>query len=313
MRQTTQKNDIELSPIGIGTWWIWWFAKKDLGINVTKQIDALAYMFSQGCNFCEVNMWNAEWYAAEIVAKALQESWVSRGNIFLCLAIYLIDHKTIYDAQKELESVMELFQTHYIDTVQFTMSNFLHGKFAYITEWIDGILDDKKTRFTSLTNWNLDLVKIYHDYYQETFFSHEVVFNFEVRDNETLWIIPYHQKNNIKTIVYQPLRRNRTALRKRDIIESLSHKYWKTPNQIILNRINKKWYHILTKSENITHIQEHLNALHFNMDANDYNELNNYQIDYVSPPIDRENNGKWCSIHQLSNIFDEEYDKQHNV
>jgi aryl-alcohol dehydrogenase-like predicted oxidoreductase len=225
-------NSINLSPIGIGTRWIWWFTTKDTTLNINQQIDALAYMFSQGCNFCEINIWYAEWYAAEIVAKALKESWILREDIFLCLAIYLKDHKTIDDAQNELECCMKLFETSFVDTVQFTMSNFLYGKFEYITEWIDEILDDKKTRYTSLTNWNLDFVKVYHNYYKDHFFSHEVVFNFEIRENETNGIIPFNKNHDIKTFVYQPLRRNRTALRKRDIknyyhknIEKLPIKY----------------------------------------------------------------------------------------
>lgn len=77
-----------------------------------------------------------------------------------------------------------------------------------------------------------------------------------------------------------------------------------------MNRIIKKWYYALTKSENIAHIKEHLAALDFTMNESDIEHLNNYKIQYNSPNIDWEKTWNWYGIDQLSNIFDEEYNKQ---
>jgi hypothetical protein len=62
----------------------------------------------------------------------------------------------------------------------------------------------------------------------------------------------------------------------------------------------------------MVHIQEHLDALHFTMSREDYNDMDNYHISYTQPPIDWEGRGNGYKIDQLSNIFDQEYDRQHS-
>ena len=169
-------------------------------------------------------------------------------------------------------------------------------------------------RYTSITNEDLDLFKKYHKYFGDRLFSHEVCYNFEVRENEKIGIIPYANQNNIKTVVYQPLRRNRTAIRNWPLLTELSKKYKFSQNQILLAWIVSKGLLPLTKSESIEHIDEHLNALKIKLDASDIESLNEFDIpNYITPEIDWKKSGNGIDVSQLSNIFDEEYDKQNPV
>lgn len=298
----------KLSKIGIGTWGIGGFMERDNSIDEGKQVDAIAYMLSNGMNFVEANMFYSEGYSVEILAKAIEKSGIKREDLFVCQAIYLKGDKRIPEAREELTRVLDLLGTDYVDTIQFSMGSFLLSSFEEITDWIDEVLEGKQSRYTSITNANLDLLKQYHEKFTQSLFSHEVVFNFEMRANEELGIIDYGEKNEIKTVVYQPLRRNRTAKLNWEPITKLAEKYDKSQNQIIMNWITSKGYLPLTKSETISHIDEHLDSLKFEMDQADLNLLSNYKLPNFTPPkIDWYKTGDGVSIDQLSNVFEDIY------
>jgi diketogulonate reductase-like aldo/keto reductase len=301
----------DISKIGIGTWGVGGFMERDESIDEQKQVSAIAYMLDKGMNFAEANMWYSQGYSVEILAKALEQSSKKRKDLFICQAIYLKEGKGFEESKRELDRLLELFDTNYVDTLQFSMGSFLRSSFAELAEWIDRLLDEKTIRFTSITNEDLPLLKKYYEKYGEKLFSHEVVFNFEVRVNEDLGIIPYAQENNITTVVYQPLRRNNTALRNWKPLTTLAEKYDKTQNQIILNWIVSKGYLPITKSETIAHIDEHLAALEFTIEEQDLDLLSTYHLPgYTPPKIDFHKTGDGVSIDQLSNEFDKIYGKQ---
>lgn len=313
MTKTINHKEHKLFPIGIGTWGIGGYMERDNSIDEGKQVDAIAYMLDKGMNFMEANMWYSQGYSVEILSKAFKKSGKKRSDIVICQAIYLKDDKDLESSKKEVQQVMELFETDYVDTLQFSMGSFLRNSFEEITEWIDSLLSEKKIKYTSITNESLDLLKKYHEKYGDKLFSHEVVFNFEVRTNEKLGIIPYANENDIQTVVYQPLRRNRTAQRNWKLVSELSKKYGKSQNQILMNWIVSKGYLPLTKSETLSHIDEHLEALEFEMESDDIKALNDFIIpNYKEPLVDWNKSGNGVSIDQMSNVFDEEFEKQHS-
>ncbi len=297
-------------PIGIGTWGIGGFAQKDATVDKNKQIEALVYMFNQGLNYIELNLWNAQGYAAEIVAEALELSDKNREDIFIIQAVYLHNSK-LSELEEEVAHLLKLFKTDYIDSLQLTQSVFLDYEFEDICVLVDGLIAQGVTHFTCITNENLDLLRKYHERFGEKLFSHEVCYNFEIRENEKEGVIEYARENNIVTAVYQPLRRNRTAKRDWPLLVNLAAKYQVTQNQIILSWLLAKGLLPLTKSDNIDHINEHLAAINLKLDESDINKLNSFlPPSYRAPKIDWAKTGEGIRVDQLSNIFDEEYDKQ---
>jgi len=301
----------KISKIGIGTWGVGGFLEADSSIDEKKQSDAIAYMLSRGLNFVEANMMYSAGKSVEILGNAIRKSNVKREDLFVCAAIYLKDSKSLEEAKSELDTILSLLNTDYVDTIQFTMGSFEISNFEDITKWIDELFEAKKIRYTSITNEDLPLLKKYHNKYGNKLFSHEVVFNFEVRANEELGIIEYAKENNIKTIVYQPFRRNRTAELNWPLLNELAAKYGKSQNQILLNWIVSNEYLPLTKSENIDHIDEHLESLNFEMCVEDIKSLNEFKVpDYKMPKIKWSAKEEGVSIDQLSNVFDDMYKSQ---
>lgn len=306
-------NKKDLSKIGIGTWGIGGFAEKNPENNDQEQIESLVYMLNKGINFVEANLWYSQGRSVELLAEALKNSNKKREDIFICQAVY-IKNGNFDSAEREVLSVLKQFDTNYIDTFQFTGSVFNEFGFEKIAKFVEKMINKKTFRYTSITNENLDLLKEYHMYFGDKLFSHEVCHNFEVRDNEALGVIPYANKNGIRTIIYQPLRRNRTAMRSWPLLGELSDKYNATQNQILLAWLISSGYLPLTKSENLRHIDENVGALDLKLEKEDIEKLNTFKVpNYISPKIDWNKSGDGIDISQLSNVFDEEYEKQQKI
>lgn len=302
-------NKNNLFSIGIGTWGVGGLVEKDDSVDADQQVAAMAHMLNSGMNLVEVNLWYSQGYSAQLFAKALKKSDKTRDDLFICQAVYLKDYG-LDKAEAEIDAALKLFDTDHIDTLQFTQSCFLKYSFEEITEFVESMLSKSKTRFTSITNEDLPLLKKYHGHFGKRLFSHEVVLNFEIRANIELGMVPYAKQHDILTVLYQPLRRNRTALRNWPLLVRLSKKYAVTQNQIIMAWHVANGYLPLTKSQTISHIDEHLKALDIKLDPADIKALNDFTPPgYTTPAIDWDKSTDGARIDQLSNTFDEEYDQ----
>lgn len=306
-----------LSPIGIGGWGIGGFAQMDPKNDDKKQVNARAYQLSKGINFVELNFWNSQGKSVQLIQEAMERSGVKRGDLFLLLSIYNYDNPTLDDVRKEFERCLTLFNGTQIDSIQFPLTAIRVYGFNPLVKLVQSYLDQRLVRFTSITNFNLEYLKKYHDVFGKKIFSHELHYSFEIRVNEDLGIIDFANKHGIINVLYQPLRRNRTAKRHWELLEKLSKKYGKTQNQILLRWLTARGFHPLVKSETIEHIDGNLDALKFEMELADIRKMDsfrppNYRSKDVDWWMDSKNSEKTAYMHALPNIFDEEYDKMTN-
>jgi diketogulonate reductase-like aldo/keto reductase len=302
---------MKLSKMGIGTWGIGGFMEADQNNDDEKQIDALAYILNKGINYVETVYMYAKGKAVELLSQSYKKSGVERQSLFVTLSVYQKDAKSVQEVENRVNDFLKTFGTDYVDSVQFTMGLVRDIGTDNIKKVVDKLVSSGKSKYTSLTNSSPEFLKIYHEIFGNKLFAHEGVFNFEVRENEKCGLTDYSKQNNIINVVFQPLRRNMTAKRNWPILVELSKKYNKTQNQIILNWIVSKGFFPLVKSSTKEHIDENLASFDFEIEANDLMRLNEFEIPgYKSPEIDWHDTGKGIKIHQLPNIWDEEYSKQ---
>lgn len=304
-----------LSPIGIGGWGIGGFAEMDPKNDDEKQVNAIAYQLSKGINFVELNFWNSREKSVQLIKEAIERSGVERKDLFLLLSIYNYYNPTLDDVKKEFEACLALFSVTQIDSIQFPLTAINVYGFEPLVKLVQSYLDQRLVRYTSVTNFNLEYLKKYHDVFGEKLFSHELHYSFEIRVNEDLGITDFANKHGIINVPYQPLRRNRTAKQCWELLEKLSKKYGKTPNQIILRWMTARGFHPLVKSETIEHIDSNLEALRFKMELADLKRMDsfrppNYRSKDVDWWMDNKNPEKEVYMHALPNIFDDEYARQ---
>ncbi len=298
-----------LSRFGIGAWGIGGFAEKEPDNDDEKQIQALVYQFERGMNLTEINFWNSQGRSVELIKQALDRSDVSREDIFIVQAIYNYDNETLDKAREEFRACLELFETDYVDSIEFPLSAVNQYGLDPLIGLVSEFLESGRARYTSVTNFNLEYLKKYHAVFGDKLFSHELHYSFEIRENEDNDVIPYGEEHNIITVPFQALRRNRTAQREWPLLIELAEKYQKTQNQIILNWLTARGFHPLVKSETIEHIDENLAALEFEMEQKDLDRLSNFRPPGYSPPeVDwfmKSEHG--VSVHALPNVFDDIY------
>ena len=304
----------QLSKIGIGTWGIGGFAERNPNNDDQKQVNAIVHMLKNGMNYIELNIWTSQGHSVEIASQAVKQSDVSRDKLFLSQAIYFYTAPDLESSKKELETMLKAFDTDYMDSVSLSGAAISAIGKDQVYAWYKELLDSNKVRYINLNNPSLEELKEAKQVFGDKLFSIEIGFNFEIRENQDNGIIKFANDNDVLCVIYQPLRRNRTASRNWPLLVELSKKYGKTQNQIILNWISSLGLLPLTKSETIAHIDEHIEATKFTLDADDVAKLNEFiPPNYKKPQVYWGAKGEGIRIDQLSNVFDDDYDKQKGV
>lgn len=304
-----QKND--LSKIGIGTWGIGGFAERNPDNDDQKQINAMVHMLKNGMNYIELNIWTSQGHSVEIASQAVKKSDISRDKLFLSQAIYYYTAPDLESSKKELETMLKSFDTDYMDSVSLSGAAISAIGKNQVYAWYKELLASNKVRYINLNNPSFEELKEAKKFFGDKLFSIEIGFNFEIRENQDNGIIKFANENNVLCVIYQPLRRNRTANRNWPLLVELSKKYQKSQNQILLNWISSLGLLPLTKSETISHVDEHLEATKFTLDAQDITKLDEFvPPNYKKPQVYWGPKGDGVRIDQLSNVFDDDYDKQ---
>jgi len=283
----------EIFNIGIGTW------KIDYE-NFNNDIDALIHSYNKGQNYLSLYML---YNGGEVVRqmKAFIDK-VDREKLFINANLEPTIEK-VEDVEKQLDEYLEILGLDYVDSLQ------IHGYFVskipliYVYREIKRLVDIGKVRYIGISNVNLEQLKEINDEVKIDFF--EGVYNLECKIYEDSKVLEYCKENNIQFVCYQPLRRNRTAMRNYEVLVGLAEKYNKTQNQIIINWIVKEKNILpLIKCTDINRINENLSAINFEMEAEDYKKLNEFRNkNFDNVEIDWYCNGG-VKIDQLANQFE---------
>lgn len=286
-------NKKDLFPIGIGTW------KIDYE-NFNNDIDALVHSYKKGQNYLSLYMLYNNGEVVRQMKSFIDR--VDRDKLFINANLEPTIEK-IEDVEKQLNEYLEILNIDYVDSLQ------IHGYFVsklplvQVYKEIKRLVDLGKVRYIGISNVNLEELKKVNEKVKIDFF--EGVYNLECKIYEDNEVLEYCKENGIRFICYQPLRRNRTAMRNYDVLVELAEKYNKTQNQIIINWIVKEKNILpLIKCTNIERINENLSAIDFEMEKEDYEKLNKFRNkDFDNVEIDWYCKGG-VTIDQLANQFE---------
>lgn len=313
MTKIIKHKERNLFPIGIGTWGIGGYAERNPDNDDKRQIEAIAYMISKGMNFIEANMWTAEGKSVDLLSKGIKESGIKRKDLFITQTIYTHSANSLDMAQDELKQFSDRIGEGYVDAVQFTVMSYQTYGENESNEFLHNALNSNLAKFVSFTNGNVDYIRKFADEFKDKVFAHEISLNFEVRENLDNGVVDFNNKNNILNVTYQPLRRNRTSKRNWELLKELSDKYGITQNQVIYNWLVSTGNLPITKLEKKEHIDECIESLNVDLTEEELKTITDFRVpNYKSPKVFYGVDGDGVRIDQLSNVFDEEYDKQNS-
>ena len=283
-----EKNDI--FKIGIGTW------KVDPE-NFEKDLEALNYSFELGQNYLPLSMLYNNGKVVEKMKDFIK--LVGRENLFICANLERYVEK-IGDIENQLNKYLELLEINYVDCFQIHTFAVCKIPILEIYKEINRMVDLGKVKYIGVSNVNLEQLKSINNIVKIDFF--EGVYNLDCKYYENEGVIDYCKENDILFTAYQPLRRNKIAQKNYSFLKKLSEKYNKTQNQIMINWIVKeKAIMPLIKSTNKDRIKENIEALDFDMEKEDYNQLNEFQNERINSIEINWNNESGVTIDQLAN------------
>ena len=282
----------ELFSIGIGTW------KIDYE-NFSNDIDALVHSYNSGQNYLSLYMLYNNGEVVRQMKSFIDK--VDRDKLFINANLEPTIEK-IEDVEKQLNEYLEILNIDYVDSLQ------IHGYFVsklplvQVYKEIKRLVEIGKVRYIGISNVNLEQLKEVNEEVKIDFF--EGVYNLECKIYEDNKVLEYCKENGIQFICYQPLRRNRTAMKNYDVLVELAEKYNKTQNHIRINWVVKEKNILpLIKCTDINRINENLSAIDFTMETDDYKRLNEFRNkDFDNVEIDWYCKGG-ITIDQLANQF----------
>ncbi len=282
----------ELNPVGIGTYNI------DLN-NKEKSLKALLYSVEKGQNFLSTSLLYNNCKVVDFLKEFFKQ--VNQDNIFLtCHLEPYIEKKE--DIEFQLNDYLKRMNLKYVDALQVHTSYVSKIPLLDTYNEINKLVKKGKVKHLSASNTTFDELKELHKNFN--IFSFEGVYNLECKYYENVGLIDFCQKNNIKFVCYQALRRNNIAKMNYPFLLEMSKKYNKTQNQILLNwLIKEKNLNTIIKTTTIKNINSNLDSLNFTLENNDLKILNDFQDKrFNNIKIDWKNQGG-ITIDKLASQF----------
>lgn len=278
------------NPIGIGTY------KLDLD-NKEKTLEGLLYSFRKGQNYISTSLMYFNYEIVDFLKEFFAR--INREEIFVMSHLEkYIENKG--DVEKQVDEYLKRMNIEYIDVLQIHTPEVCKLKLLDVYYEMQKMVDKGKVRYLSTSNTTLEQLKELNENFG--IYSFEGVYNLDCKIYENIGLLNYCKENNIKFICYQALRRNKIAEANYEFLIKMSEKYQKTQNQILINWLLKaKKLYTLIKTTQKEYIDSNLEALNFNLDAEDIKILDEFQNEkYNSIKIDWNANNGGITIDKLA-------------
>ncbi len=300
------------NSLSIWTYWLWsemvctkefhdfdfkWYTIPE---QYASHKEAFLHAMNNGMTMFDASLvyGNGEWVA--FLWECLKDVSLDRDKYKIVAKLEKIDSRE--DIEKELDLYLTGLWVEYID-VLLLHSNWSSTLDLWETHHLMSKLIGKKVKWLWASNFSLRQTKYVQEKVGIQLEYFEWLFNLDCKHNQEVWIVDYCKENNIAFTSYQALRRNNITWTS-DLVASLAHKYSKTENQIMLNRMTKSvWINALIRSSKIHHIDENIASQSFDMEAGDYQALDEYRnAKYMDQKIDRERTGDWVRIAYVASL-----------
>ena len=269
----------DLHPLAIWTYGLWANRYESQSqewnsiFDDSKDMESLMYQYKNWQNYIEASFIYAWGETMKFLWKFLKQ--IPRESIYISVKVESLVEKP-EDIEQQLDTYLEIMWLDYVDEYKMhspTVSKLWIQETYY---HMQKLVEKEKVRYLWACNVNIDQLKILHKEFNIKTF--EGLYNLECKANEDVGILQYCQENNIRFIAYQPLRRNRIATHNYPFLVDLAKKYWKTQNQILLNRIiTSKNVWALVKTSEKERAKENVDALEFILEQEDIDILNNFR------------------------------------
>ncbi|MBI2045834.1 MAG: aldo/keto reductase [Parcubacteria group bacterium] len=256
--------EMNIPALGMGTWGMGGKYERDES-NIEQSISILKQGLALGIRLIDTAELYGEGLTEEIVGQAIKGH--NREDIFLITKVWKTNlrHDAVLAAA---EKSLKRLQTDYIDLYLIHWPN----EAAPLLETmraLEELVSNKKVRHIGVSNFSVPIMEEAQSYLSKTTLAaNQIEYSLLERSAEKE-IIPFCKENNIKVIAHRPLAKGKLALEQKEILNTLSKKYQKTPIQIALNWLISQDIVVIPKTANAGHLKEICGAVGWRLEETD--------------------------------------------
>lgn len=266
------KSGFEMPVYGLGTWQMGGRERHDHNNDDEADIKAIQTAIDLGVTHIDTAESYADGYAEKLIGKAIKG--YDRSRLFIVSKAraghlsYDLLIKAAKESLKRLEiPYLDLYLAHRYNPeipVKETMRA------------MDTLIGEGLIKNIGVSNFNREELEEAQAYTKNKIVANQLHLNLKYREAQRRGLLEYCQQSDVMFVAWRPLQKGVLLQERGNILDELAAKYDVTSSQIAINwLISLPNVVTLSKTRNIEHLKENLEALEFKMEQNDIDRLAN--------------------------------------
>lgn len=265
--------------MGIGTWGIGGYMKKNEYNDDKNDILQLNYLLDQGLVMIDAWLAQSDGHMVDLLAQALANR--KRESYFVVAKLDVVKFQDKSDIEKTTDQYLKSLNIGYIDALQIHSPQYDKISEETCVKQMNIMIEKGKAKNLAISNATWQQTEQAQSISKAKFVFNEI--NYSILDHtyETNGTIKYCEEHGIRIMAFKPLSRGAVNSLSSDKIffRPLADKYSKTVNQLALNwLLSKPNVGIWMKSVNRSHINENLDCMSFQLSEEDRSAINSFSL-----------------------------------
>lgn len=263
-------NGFEIPALGFGTWGMGGRDERIQNYDESRDIEAIKKIIELGGTRFDVAEKYAKGYSEEILGKALKD--YEREKLFITTKVDKTNLK-YDDVINSCKQSLARLQTDYLDLYLIHFPN-PSIPIEETMKAFDYLKDQGLIKNIGVCNFSVERLKEAQNKTKNKIVLNQVHYNLIFRESVLAGVLEYCQKNDIFLEAWRPIQQGNLTKNGIEIVDKLCEKYNKKPSQIAINwLISQKNVITITKSSNISHIEDAFGSLGWNLSDEDISLL----------------------------------------
>ena len=255
---------------GLGTWQMGGRKEHDLDNDDEADILSIRTAIDSGITHIDTAEIYANGYSEILLGKAIKG--YDRSKLFLVSKVHAENmsyENVINSCKKSLERIETAYLVLYL----------LHRHnpdldLKQTIKALDYLVEQDLVKNIGVANFNKEFLAEAQSYTKNKIVCNQVHYNLEFREPEVTSLLNYCQNNDVFLVAWRPVGKGNLLENIPSIVKEMCDKYQKTPAEIAINwLISQPYILTLSKTRNIEHLRDNLNAIGWEMEQNDIEKL----------------------------------------
>src|SRR3989338_4078953 len=264
------KTGFEMPVFGLGTWQMGGRKEHDLDNDDEADILSIRTAIDSGITHIDTAEIYANGYSEILLGKAIKG--YDRSKLFLVSKVHA-ENMSYENVINSCKKSLERIETAYLDLYLLHRHN-PDLDLKQTIKALDYLVEQDLVKNIGVANFNKEFLAEAQSYTKNKIVCNQVHYNLEFREPEVTSLLNYCQNNDVFLVAWRPVGKGNLLENIPSIVKEMCDKYQKTPAEIAINwLISQPYILTLSKTRNIEHLRDILNAIGWEMEQNDIEKL----------------------------------------